>query len=73
MNKVLGWVSGFLLGSVIGAGAAFLLLPHSGAETRQLIQGRVNAVLEEGRQAAEKRRHELTGRFETLKRPGPPG
>jgi len=50
-----------------------LLLPRSGAETRQLIQGRVNAVLEEGRQAAEKRRHELTGRFENLKRPGPPG
>ncbi len=73
MSKLLDWLGGFLLGSVIGAGVVLLFLPRSGAETRQLIQGRANAVLEEGRQAAEARRHELTARFETLKQPGPPG
>jgi len=73
MSKILDWLGGFLLGSVIGAGVVLLFLPRSGAETRQLIQGRFNAVLEEGRQAAETRRHELKARFETLKQPGPPG
>ena len=73
MIKFLDWLGGFLLGSVIGAGGVLLFLPRSGAEMRQLLQRRVNAVLEEGRQAAETRRHELTARFETLKQPGPPG
>ena len=73
MNKLLGLLSGFLLGSVVGAGLVLLFLPRSGAETRQLIQGRVNTVLEEGRQAAESRRHELTTRFEALRQPSPPG
>jgi gas vesicle protein len=70
MNKLLDWVGGFLLGSVIGAGVVLLFLPRSGAETRQLIQGRVNSVLEEGRRAAEARSYELTARFEALKQPG---
>ena len=73
MNKLLDLLRGFLLGSVVGGGLALLFLPRSGAETRQLIQGRVNTVLEEGRQAADARRHELTARFETLRRPGSPG
>jgi gas vesicle protein len=73
MNKLLDWVGGFLLGSVIGAGVVLLFLPRSGAETRQLIQGRVNSVLEEGRQAAEARRDELTARLEALRQPGPHG
>jgi len=72
MNKLLGWMSGFLLGAVIGAGVVLLFLPRSGAETRQLLQGRVEAVLEEGRQAAESRRQELTARFDALKQPGRP-
>ena len=71
MYKLLDGVGGFLLGLVIGAGVVLLFLPRSGAETRQLIQGRVDAVLEEGRQAAEARRRELTARFEALKQPGP--
>ena len=73
MNKLLNWVGGFLLGSVIGAGGVLLFLPRSGAEMRQLLQRRVNAVLEEGRQAAETRRHELATRFEALKQPDSPG
>ena len=72
MNKLLSWLGGFLLGSVIGAGVVLLFLPRRGAETRQLIQGRVNAVLDEGRQAAEARRNELAARFEALKEPRSP-
>lgn len=73
MNKLVDWLGGFLLGSVVGAGVVLLFLPRSGEETRHLIQERVDAVVEEGRQAAEARRHELTARFEALKQPGPPG
>ena len=69
MIKFLDWLGGFLLGSVIGAGVVLLFLPRSGAEMRQLIQRRVDATLEEGRQAAEARRYELSARFEALKRP----
>jgi len=73
MSKLPDWLGGFLLGSVIGAGVVLLFVPRSGSETRELIQGHVNSVLEEGRQAAEIRRHELTARLETLKRPNSPG
>ena len=73
MNKLLSWLGGFLLGSVIGAGVVLLFLPRSGAETRQLIQERVNVVLEEGRQAAETRHNELAARFDALKEPRSPG
>jgi len=73
MTKFLDWLGGFLLGAVIGAGMVLLFLPRSGAETRQMLRGRVNAVLDEGRQAADARRHELTTRFEALKQTNSPG
>jgi hypothetical protein len=46
-----------------------LFTPRSGVETRRLIEDRVEAILDEGRQAAEARRIELTAQFEALKRP----
>jgi gas vesicle protein len=68
MGKVLRILAGLLLGAVVGAGLVMLLAPRSGAETRRLIQERVEAILAEGRQAAEERRLELTAQLEELKR-----
>jgi gas vesicle protein len=64
-------VGGLMLGAALGAGLVLLFAPHSGAETRQIIQDRVQSIQEEGRQAAEARRQELTARFEALKQPEP--
>ena len=72
MGKVCRIMSGVLLGAAVGAAAVLLFTPQSGPETRQMIQDRVEAIIEEGRQAAEDRRLELTTRFEELKQP-PPG
>lgn len=69
MGKVLRIMAGLLLGAVVGAGLALLFAPRSGADTQRLIQERVDAVLAEGRQAAETRRLELTARLDALKEP----
>jgi gas vesicle protein len=54
--KVLRIAAGLVLGALVGAGLTMLFAPQSGAKTRQLIQDRIDAVLEEGRQAAGTRR-----------------
>jgi gas vesicle protein len=69
MGKVLRIMAGLLLGAVVGAGLVLLFAPRSGADTKRLIQERVDAVLAEGRQAAETRRLELTARLDALKEP----
>lgn len=71
MNRMLTFGGGLLLGAMVGAGLVLLLAPQSGVETRQLIQERIQDILEEGRVAAEVRRQELQARFEDLKRPSP--
>ena len=57
-----GWefLTGFLLGTVVGAAAALLLAPQSGEETREQIRehgielkGRAAELSEQGRQRAE--------------------
>ena len=57
-----GWefLTGFLLGTVVGAAAALLLAPQSGEETREQIHergielgGRAAEVTEQGRKRAE--------------------
>lgn len=67
MVKILRIAAGLVLGAAVGAGLVILLAPRSGAETRRLVQERVDAILAEGRHAAEQRRLELTTRFEAMK------
>jgi gas vesicle protein len=69
MDRGSKFVSGFMLGALFGVTLVLLYAPRSGAETQQLIRDRIQAILDEGRQAAEDRRLELTERFETLKQP----
>jgi gas vesicle protein len=58
-----------VLGAAVAAGLVLLFTPQSGAETQKMIKDRVEAILDEGRQAAEMRRLELQTQFETLKQP----
>jgi gas vesicle protein len=67
--RMLRIVAGLLLGAMIGAAVVLLLTPRSGVDTQQLIRHRIQAVLDEGRQAAEARRQELRTQFEALKQP----
>ncbi len=69
MNKVVNITAGLVLGAVVGVGVVLLLAPRSGADTRQGIHDRIDAILAEGQQAAETRRLELSERFEALKQP----
>ena len=67
MAKVLKFMSGLLFGALVGAALVMLFAPSSGADTRQAIRDHIQAVLDEGRQAAEARRLEMMAQFETLK------
>lgn len=69
MCKVLSIASGLIVGAMLGAGLVLLLTPRSGADTRRMLQERIQAIRVEGQQAAETRRLELTSRLEALKRP----
>jgi len=71
MSKGVCITLGLLTGAALGAGLVLLFAPQSGAETQGMIRERVQAVLEEGQQAADLRRQELTARFEDLKRSRP--
>ncbi len=69
MGRIIGFIAGALCGAVVGAVAALLLAPASGIELRQDVQGRVEDLLAEGRQAAAERRAELESQLAALKRP----
>jgi gas vesicle protein len=71
MNRVLRITAGLLFGALLGAGLVLLFAPRGGVETRQLIQDRIQDILDEGRRTAEERRLELTFQLETLKQPVP--
>jgi gas vesicle protein len=61
---------GMLFGVAVGGGLVLLFTPQSGDEVRQRIADRLEAILAEGRQAAEVRRVELQSQFEAMKQPG---
>mgnify|MGYP001816775878 CR=1 FL=1 len=69
MSKVFRSMGGMLLGATVAAGLVLLFAPLSGADTQLMIKERIEAILMEGRQAAEVRRLELHTQFETLKQP----
>lgn len=48
-----GWLTGFLLGAVVGAGVALLLAPDSGQETRRHLSRRVRSMRKKAAQGFE--------------------
>ena len=68
MKKIVNFMAGLLLGGLVGAAAALLLAPRSGAETRRLLRERIEEVVEEARRAAAERRAELEAQFAAAKR-----
>lgn len=71
MKRFFGFVIGALMGGVIGAAAALLFAPSSGAQLRALIGERSQNFTADIRQAANTKRIELQDRLETLRAPRP--
>ncbi len=67
MIRFINFLAGFIVGVALGGAIAMLLAPQSGSETQQRIQGRINAIREEARQAAEATRADAQARLAELK------
>ncbi len=67
MGKVFRFLGGLLLGAVAGAGAVLLLTPQSGEDLQASVRQHLNAVMEDGRRAADERRAELEAQFAQAK------
>lgn len=68
--KLVRFTEGMMLGALVGGGLVLLLAPKSGAQTRAFVQNWLEAVWQEGQQAAESRRLELMTRLEELQSQG---
>jgi len=73
MNKIYGFVSGAIMGALIGATLALLLTPYSGNDLRQQINDRAQYVQDEVKKASLERRLELEKQLSELRAPRRPG
>ena len=71
MRKAINFLSGLVLGALVGAAAGLLLAPQAGGEMQGTLRGHLNTVIEEGRRAASERRAELEAQFAEAKRFAP--
>jgi gas vesicle protein len=69
MNRFFSFVSGALLGAVVGATLALLLTPTSGDDLLARIEDRTSYIREEVRKAAASRRAELESQLADLRKP----
>ncbi len=67
MMRLTRFLTGFIIGVSLGAAIGLLFAPSPGSEALTLVRGRVNEILEEGRQAAEKTRADAHARLADLK------
>jgi len=70
MKKFLSFVSGALMGSLVGATLALLLAPSSGETLRTQIQNRLVSLQDELQKAAAERKIELEKYLDDLRQPG---
>ncbi len=69
MKKILSFISGAMMGGLVGATLAILLTPESGEELRSKMQAQVQQIQAEIKAATENRRAELEEQLETLRAP----
>ncbi|HQZ23210.1 MAG TPA: YtxH domain-containing protein [Thermoflexales bacterium] len=67
MGTFFNFIAGAVLGGLIGGAAGTILAPKSGNELRKQIRREVNAILDEGRKAADDRESELRQQLAVLR------
>jgi gas vesicle protein len=74
LNQIVGFMTGLLSGAIIGTAVVMLLAPQSGTETRARITGKVQEIIDAGKQAAAARREQLRTEYqEAIRIPIPLG
>lgn len=71
MKRVLGFALGLFFGAIAGAALVLLLTPQSGGDLRQRVRERLQAIMEEARQAGNMRRTEIAAQFPITKKSEP--
>jgi gas vesicle protein len=68
MKKILSFMSGAVMGGLVGATLAVLLTPASGDELRTKMQEKAERIQSEVKAAAETRRAELEEQLTTMRK-----
>jgi gas vesicle protein len=71
MNRIFSFLSGAIIGGLIGAAVGLLLAPSSGEDLRLQIQDRAQEIQNEVKQAAATRRAEMEHQLASLRAPRP--
>ncbi len=69
MNKILSFLTGAIMGAVVGAAVAILMAPSSGEELRGQIQERSIQLSDDIKSIAAERRAELERELASLRAP----
>jgi gas vesicle protein len=69
MRKIFSFLTGVIIGGLVGATVAILLAPSSGEEIRGQLQERSIRLRDDIKAVAEERRAELERELETLRAP----
>lgn len=69
MKGFMNFLSGMVVGAMVGASLAILLAPSSGDELRNQLQSRMDTIQTDVKQAAETRRAELEKQLAELRAP----
>lgn len=71
MNRFISFMSGAVMGALVGATLALLFTPAAGEELRAKMQEQALRIQEEVKTATETRRAELEEQLATLRKPHP--
>ena len=71
MKRALSFLSGALMGALVGSTVALLLAPASGDDLRAQIQERVQTLQQEVKEAASARRADLERQLSAMREPKP--
>ena len=69
MNRIISFISGAVMGALVGSTLALLLTPASGEEIRTKMAEQVQRIQDEVKNATETRRIELESQLESLRKP----
>lgn len=72
MNRMISFMSGAIMGALVGSTLALLLTPASGDDIRLKMQTKVQRIQEEVKAATATRRSELEDQLATLRKPKAP-